>query len=138
MKIQDQEWYKETAHELRQYKKYKGRIGVLEARMLRLTGPSSRVTASYGEAGATKPDTDEDELEQLKVRVASIDYALQALTEIERRIIKLKYFERRRDIFIYEMDIPMSPTTYYKALNNAMITVKKILSGEKMESFWRV
>lgn len=33
-KIQNEQWYHEIAGELRQYKKYKARIGVLESRMI--------------------------------------------------------------------------------------------------------
>ena len=137
-KIQNEPWYYEIANELRQYKKYKARIGVLEARMLRQTGPVNNLSARYGEDGATVEDTDEEELEQLKIKVASIEFALGALTTTERKIVELKFFERHRDIIIYEMDMPMSQTTFYKTLNSAMKTMKEILSGEKMEIFWRI
>ena len=46
--MQDEPWYREIAAELRHYKKYKARIGVLEARMIRQTGPANKVLASYG------------------------------------------------------------------------------------------
>jgi len=134
-KIQNELWYQEIASELRQYKKYKARIGVLEARMIRQTGPVNNLSARYGEDGATVEDTDEEELEQLKVKVASIEFALGALTTTERRIVELKFFERHRDVIIYEMDMLMAPATFYKALNNAMKTMKEILSEEKLKSF---
>lgn len=134
-KIQNEPWYQEIAGELRQYKKYKARIGVLEARMIRQTGPVNNLSARYGEDGATVEDTDEEELEQLKVKVTGIELALGALTTTERKIVELKFFERHRDAIIYEMDMLMAPATFYKALNNAMKTMKEILSEEKLKSF---
>lgn len=137
-KIQEEKWYKEIAVELRKYKKYKARIGVLESRMLRQTGPNNKMLAQYGGITAGAPsveDTDEEELEQLKVKVEGIEYALGALTEIERRIIELKFFERHRDVIIYEMDLLMAPATFYKTLNNVMETIYEILSEEKLKSF---
>lgn len=56
----------------------------------------------------TEEETDETELEQLKVKVTSIEFCFGALTETERRIIELKFFERHRDVIIYEMELPMS------------------------------
>lgn len=138
VKMQDEPWYREIATELRHYKKYKARIGVLEARMIRQTGPANKVLAPYGgiNAGApTEEDTDEVELEQLKVKVTSIEFALGALTETERRIIELKFFERHRDVIIYEMELPMSTVKFYKELGNAMVLIKDILSKEKSKSF---
>lgn len=138
VKMQDEPWYREIATELRHYKKYKARIGVLEARMIRQTGPANKVLASYGgiNAGApTEEETDETELEQLKVKVTSIEFALGALTETERRIIELKFFERHRDVIIYEMELPMSTVKFYKELGNAMVLIKEILSKEKSKSF---
>lgn len=38
-KMQNEQWYRDIASELRQYKKYKARIGTLEARMIRQIGP---------------------------------------------------------------------------------------------------
>ena len=134
-KIQNEPWYHEIAGELRQHKKYKARIGVLEARMIRQTGPVNNLSARYGEDGATVEDTDEEELEQLKIKVASIEFALGALTTTERKIIELKFFERHRDVIIYEMDMLMAPATFYKTLNQAMKTMKEILSEEKLKSF---
>ncbi len=137
-KIQNEPWYQEIAAELRQYRKYKARIGVLEARMIRQVGPSSKVLAPYGgiNSGAgTAEDTDEQELEQLKIKAASIEFALSALTTTERKIIELKFFERHRDVIIYEMELLMAPATFYKTLNNAMKTVKEILSEEKLKNF---
>ena len=134
--MQDEPWYREIATELRHYKKYKARIGVLEARMIRQTGPANKVLASYGgiNAGApTEEETDETELEQLKVKVTSIEFALGALTETERRIIELKFFERHKNVIIYDMDLPMAPNTFYKELDNAMETIKEILSEKKMK-----
>lgn len=136
VKMQDEPWYREIAAELRHYKKYKARIGVLEARMIRQTGPANKVLAPYGgiNAGApTEEDTDEVELEQLKVKVTSIEFALGALTETERRIIELKFFERHKNVIIYDMDLPMAPNTFYKELDNAMETIKEILSEKKMK-----
>lgn len=134
-KIQNEPWYHEIAGELRQYKKYKARIGVLEARMIRQTGPVNNLSARYGEDGATVEDTDEEELEGLKIKVARIEFALGALTTTERKIIELKFFERHRDVIIYEMDMLMAPATFYKTLNQAMKTMKEILSEEKLKSF---
>ena len=134
-KIQNEPWYHEIAGELRQYKKYKARIGVLEARMIRQTGPVNNLSARYGEDGATVEDMDEEELERLKIKVASIEFALGALTTTERKIIELKFFERHRDVIIYEMDMPMSSTTFYKLLNGSMKTIREILSKEKIKSF---
>ena len=137
-KMQNEQWYREIATELRQYKKYKARIGVLEARMIRQTGPINKVSAQYGDitsgAGCVE-DTDEEELEQLKVKVESIEFALSALTVPERKIVELKFFERHRDVIIYEMDMPMSSTTFYKLLNGSMKTVQEILSKEKIKTF---
>lgn len=137
-RIQDEPWYREIATELRQYKKYKARIGVLEARMIRQTGPINKVSAQYGDitgsAGCVE-DTDEEEMEQLKVKVESIEFALSALTATERKIVELKFFERHRDVIIYEMDILMAPATFYKELTNAMKAVQEILSEEKLKSF---
>lgn len=126
-KIQNEPWYHEIAGELRQYKKYKARIGVLEARMIRQTGPVNNLSARYGEEGATVEDTDEEELERLKIKVASIEFALGALTTTERKIIELKFFERRKNVLIYDMDLPMAPNTFYKELDNAMKTIRKII-----------
>ena len=126
-KIQNEPWYYEIANELRQYKKYKARIGVLEARMLRQTGPVNNLSARYGEDGATVEDTDEEELEQLKIKVASIEFALGALTTTERKIVELKFFERRKYVLIYDMDLPMAPNTFYKELDSAMKTIRKII-----------
>ena len=126
-KIQNEPWYHEIAGELRQYKKYKARIGVLEARMIRQTGPVNNLSARYGEDGATVEDTDEEELERLKIKVASIEFALGALTTTERKIIELKFFERRKNVLIYDMDLPMAPNTFYKELDSAMKTIRKII-----------
>ena len=126
-KIQNEPWYYEIAGELRQYKKYKARIGVLEARMIRQTGPVNNLSARYGEDGATVEDTDEEELERLKIKVASIEFALGALTTTERKIIELKFFERRKNVLIYDMDLPMAPNTFYKELDSAMKTIRKII-----------
>ena len=137
-KIQNEPWYKEIAAELRQYKKYKARIGVLEARMIRQVGPSSKVLAPYGginSGSGTAEDTDEQELEQLKIKAASIEYALSALTTTERKIIELKFFERHKNVIIYDMDLPMAPNTFYKELDSAMRTIKEILSEKKMKNF---
>lgn len=137
-RIQDEPWYHEIAAELRQYKKYKARIGVLEARMIRQTGPINKVLAQYGEVTGgvgCAEDTDEEELEQLKIKVESIEFALSALTTTERKIVELKFFERHRDVIIYEMNILMAPATFYKELTNAMKTVQEILSEEKLKSF---
>lgn len=134
-KIQNEPWYHEISGELRQYKKYKARIGVLEARMIRQTGPANNLSARYGENGSTVDDTDEEELEQLKIKVASIEFALGALTTTERKIVELKFFERHRDVIIYEMDLLMAPATFYKTLNQAMKTMKEILSEEKLKTF---
>ena len=106
--------------------------------MLRQTGPINKVSAQYGDvtggAGCVE-DTDEEELEQLKVKVESIEFALNALTATERKIVELKFFERHRDVIIYEMDILMAPATFYKELTNALKTVQEILSEEKLKSF---
>lgn len=137
-KIQDESWYKEIAAELRQYKKYKARIGVLESRMIRQTGPNNKVLAQYGgitSGSGSVEDTDEEELEQLKVKVKGIEFALSALTMTERKIVELKFFERHRDVIIYEMDLLMAPATFYKTLNNIMETIHEILSEEKLKSF---
>lgn len=134
-KIQNESWYQEIAGELRQYKKYKARIGVLEARMIRQTGPANNLSARYGENSVTVDDTDEEELEQLKIKVASIEFALGALTTTERKIVELKFFERHRDVIIYEMDLLMAPATFYKTLNQAMKTMKEILREEKLKTF---
>lgn len=128
-KIQDEQWYEALAKDLYQYRTYKARIGVLEARMIRQAGPSSRVLAAYGditESAVASLDTDEAELEQLKSKVASIELALGALTDVERKIIELKYFERRKHIMIYEMFLPMAPNTFYKELDNALETIQKV------------
>ena len=104
--------------------------------MIRQMGPANKVLAPYGgiNAGApTEEDTDEVELEQLKVKVTSIEFALGALTETERRIIELKFFERHKNVIIYDMDLPMAPNTFYKELDNAMETIKEILSEKKMK-----
>ena len=136
--MQDEKWYRELSSELRHYKQYKARIGVLEARMIRQCGPGGKVLASYGGVNAGAPtteDTDEEELEELKVKVTGIELALGALTETERRIIELKFFERRRDVIIYDMELPMSTVKFYKELGNAMKLIKEILSKEKSKSF---
>lgn len=140
-KIQDESWYQEIATELGQYKKYKARIGVLESRMIRQTGPNNKVLAQYGgitSGSGSIEDTDEEELEQLKVKVKGIEFALSALTMTERKIVELKFFERHRDVIIYEMDMPMSSKTFYKLLNNSMKTVQEILRKEKGKSFYRI
>ena len=134
-KIQNEQWYHEIAGELRQYKKYKARIGVLESRMIRQTGPVNHLSARYGEGGATIEDTGEEELEQLRIKVAGIEFALGALTLTERKIVELKFFERYRDVIIYEMKLLMAPATFYKTLNSAMKTMREILSEEKLKSF---
>lgn len=137
-KIQDEQWYRQLSSELRHYKQYRARIGVLEARMIRQCGPGGKVLAVYGGVNAGAPtieDTDEQELDELKVKVASIEFALGALTETERKIIELKFFERHRDVIIYEMDMLMAPATFYKALNRALKTIQEILSEEKLKSF---
>lgn len=138
MRIQDEKWYKATAHELKQYKKYKSRIKVLEGRLIAQTGPINKLTATYGgltDGEPSKASTDESELYQLKMKAAAIEAAQEALTEVERRIIELKFFEHKRDVIIYEMYILMSPATFYRRLTTAMKTVKEILSEEKMKSF---
>lgn len=137
-KIQDESWYQEIATELRQYKKYKARIGVLESRMIRQTGPNNKVLAQYGgitSGSGSLEDTDEEELEQLKVKVKGIEFALSALTMTERKIIELKFFERRKNVMIYDMDLPMAPNTFYKELDNAMKTVYEILNEKKLKRF---
>lgn len=137
-KIQDEQWYRDISAELRHYKRHKARIGVLEARMIRQTGPANKILASYGGVNAGSPtveDTDEQELEQLKARVSDIDLALGALTDTERKIIELKFFERHRDVIIYEMELPMSTVKFYKELGSAMKLIKEILSKEKSKSF---
>ena len=74
VKMQDEPWYREIAAELRHYKKYKARIGVLEARMIRQTGPANKGLASYGgiNAGApTEEGTDETELSSGKMIIVA-------------------------------------------------------------------
>lgn len=136
VKMQDEPWYREIAAELRHYKKYKARIGVLETRMIRQMGSANTILTSYDGINAgvsTEEDNDETELELLRIKVTSIEFALGALTEIERRIIELKFLERHKNVIIYDMDLPMAPNTFYKELGGAMETIKEILSEKKMK-----
>lgn len=45
----------------------------------------------------------------------------------ERQIVELKFFERRRNVLIYEVNMPMAPNTFYKELDSAMKTMRDIL-----------
>ena len=74
-------------------------------------------------------------MEQLRIKVAGIEFALGALILKERKIVELKFFERYRDVIIYEMKLLMAPATFYKTLNSAMKTMREILSEEKLKSF---
>lgn len=128
-KMQNEQWYRDIASELRQYKKYKARIGTLEARMIRQIGPINKLAAQYGDivGGSHAGNEDEEELEVLKAKVKGIEYALDALTVTERQIVELKFFERRRNVLIYEVNMPMAPNTFYKELDSAMKTMRDIL-----------
>lgn len=122
-RIQNEDWYKQLASALYNYKSNKARKAILEERLLQSVLPTERVTAKYGETsagGGHDYDKDEAELERLRHKVKSIDIAMETLTTSERAIIEYKFFERRKDIIIYEMLIPMAPATFYKKLDDAM------------------
>lgn len=97
--------------------------------MIRQIGPINKLAAQYGDivGGSHAGNEDEEELEVLKAKVKGIEYALDALTVTERQIVELKFFERRRNVLIYEVNMPMAPNTFYKELDSAMKTMRDIL-----------
>lgn len=129
LKIQDEEWYQELSRKLSSYRWKQTRMEILEGRLYNSVLPSTKCTASYGENSGDQHDYDEDELEyeRLKKEVGAITAALKLLTEVEHEIIRQKFFERKRDVIIYEMLVPMAPGTYYKTLNAAMRSMHKVL-----------
>lgn len=129
LKIQDEEWYQELSRQLSSYKWKQTRIEILADRLTHSVLPTTKCTASYGDKNGDAHDYDKDEAEYelLRKEVNAIGAALKILTEIEHEIIKQKFFERKRDVIIYEMLVPMAPGTYYKTLNSAMRSMYKVL-----------
>ena len=129
-KIKQEDWYIKTTNELLTYNKNKRRIELLEDKMEQIPGPTNKLVANYGGAVDVKQGlsaAEEIELYDLRGRVKNIEIALKALTEKELSLINLRFFEKHRDIIIYQMDQPMAATTYYKYLNEAVKTIAEIL-----------
>lgn len=149
MKIQDQEWHKETAKALRRYPMLEKRVEIINLKLLREVCPSTRVTANLGmPTGKCYQDGNgeikekqknnvsdflynqrdlEAELEECRQQISEIDLAIQVLDDEERQIIRLKYFNSKKDYQIYQEYKPMASNTYYKILNGAIEKMAKCL-----------
>ena len=133
-KLHEQSWYKETCSRLARYPVQLSRMKYLEFKLQRECMPSVKMVAHYGEkqpAGEHDTTNEERELNTLQIAVRGIQLALEALTEREREIIRLKYFEKMFDVDIYT-ELGISNKTYYYYKDMAVEKIAECLGIKKM------
>jgi predicted DNA binding protein len=131
-RIYESEWFRSTVDELRKYRTLRKRTEVIEIQLRKQCGPDARVIANYGINTYGSPNPDEIsrlevELEEKQTRLQAIEKSFEALGERERKIIELKFKRGYYDRRIYEIELPMSPTTFYDCYNEAITEIAKCL-----------
>jgi len=131
-RIYESEWFRSTVDELRKYRTLRKRTEVIEIQLRKHTGPDARAIANYGINAYGSPNPDEIsrlevELEEKQTRLQAIEKSFEALGERERKIIELKFRQGYYDRRIYEIELPMSPTTFYDYYNGAVTEIAKCL-----------
>ena len=131
-RIYESEWFRSTVDELRKYRTLRKRIEVIEIQLRKQCGPDARAIANYGINTYGSPNPDEIsrlevELEEKQTRLQAIEKSFEALGERERKIIELKFKRGYYDRRIYEIELPMSPTTFYDCYNGAVTEIAKCL-----------
>lgn len=131
-RIYESEWFRSTVDELRKYRTLQKRTEVIEIQLRKQCGPDARAIANYGINTYGSPNPDEIsrlevELEEKQTRLQAIEKSFEALGERERKIIELKFKRGYYDRRIYEIELPMSPTTFYDYYNEAITEIAKCL-----------
>jgi predicted DNA binding protein len=131
-RIYESEWFRSTVDELRKYRTLRKRTEVIEIQLRKQCGPDARAIANYGINTYGSPNPDEIsrlevELEEKQTRLQAIEKSFEALGERERKIIELKFRQGYYDRRIYEIELPMSPTTFYDCYNGAITEIAKCL-----------
>jgi len=131
-RVQEEEWFKQTVDELYQYRVIKKRIKILGILLLKDVAPDTKVISNYGMNiyGSKVPNEIsrlEVELVEKQTKLEAIDASLELLDETEQKIIKLKFEEGHNNIIIYEVDLPMSHTTFADCYNKAIAKIAKCL-----------
>jgi hypothetical protein len=131
-RIYESEWFRSTVDELRKYRTLRKRTEVIEIQLRKHTGPDARAIANYGINTYGSPNPDEIsrlevELEEKQMRLQAIEKSFEVLDELKRKIIELKFKQGHNDRQIYEMKLPMSPTTFYDHYNKAITEIAKCL-----------
>ena len=135
--IHKNEWFKKTVIELRGYRILQKRIEVIEILLRKQVGPDAKAVANYGAHvyGKSNPEEIsklEVELEEKQRRLEAIEKSFEVLDELEQRIVELKFKRGYRDRRIYEVELPMSPGTFYEYHNEAVIKMAKCLGYLEM------
>ncbi|MBA1335869.1 MAG: hypothetical protein HPY66_1687 [Firmicutes bacterium] len=130
-RIQDQEWFRKTVAELREYRVLIRRIEVIEIMLRRNAGPDAKVIANYGMTTGAGQNPDEInplevELEMKQTKLKAIDASLEALEPREKQIIELKFKQGKRDQEIYE-GMQIAKATFYADYNPAIEKLAKVL-----------
>lgn len=131
-RIQDQEWFKKTVYELRNYRVLEKRIKVIGILLRRDAGPDTKQIANYGinTSGSENPDEISElevELEKKQTKLKAIDASIESLEEREKKIIELKFKEGINDKTIYEVKLLISSTTFYASYNEAIEKTAKCM-----------
>ena len=117
-RIYDQEWFKKTVDELREYRVLVKRIEVIKILLRKDVGPDAKAIANYGIAISAGQNPNEIshlevELEQKQTRLKAINASLESLEPRELEIIEAKFKQGKRDKEIYDDILLISSETYY-------------------------
>lgn len=107
--IYNQEWCKDLIKRLGRKKEMEARSEILAAIIDKQVGPSTRVTAKYGESTqSTAPKSPEElEFDEINFELKVLNAALNSLDRMIKVIIVLKYVEDGiNDWHIIELEIP--------------------------------
>lgn len=131
-RIYENEWFWQTVNVLKRYQILKKRIEIIKIQLRRDVGPDTKVIAKYGiEAYNTQNPVEiskiEVELEEKEMQVQAIEKSFEVLDELEFEIIKQKFKHGYYDRRIYEVELPMSSSTFYEYYNRAITKIAKCL-----------
>jgi DNA-directed RNA polymerase specialized sigma subunit len=131
-RIQDQEWFRQTITELREYRVLVKRVQVIRIQLMKEAGPDEKVIANYSLSIGAGNNPDEIsrlevELVDKETRIKSIDTSLESLEPREKEIIELKFKKGKKDQEIYGEILQISSQTFYGIYNGAIEKIAKCL-----------
>lgn len=133
----DEQWFKDTVHQLKHKPIWEERIKLLQDRLnettpnciakYSLTPGGTELSDETGNLAAKRAEW-QKEIEEKQNAIKEIESAMTLLSDEQKTIIELRYFKELRDWHIYELSkLPVGKTLYYQLRNNAVRTIAKCL-----------